>query len=84
MLTTTLKDADGFIANQSVYGALFKVDLTSLPDGTLSTRGFNRLLDKTGIKFADVTYVNPRAECPSLYGCCVILNERINLESNYS
>lgn len=81
MLREILKTEDDFFVSERIDGALFKVDIRSIPDNAFLTRGINKLISSLGISFSGISYVKPRMDTPCMYGACNILGDRIAVES---
>lgn len=84
MLMKMLQDESGFIANERVNGALFKADISGIPDNLFSSGGIGRLTEGLDISFRNIKYVKPRMDTPCMYGACTILQDSIPVESHYS
>lgn len=67
MLKHLLRDKTGFIAQERVFGALFKANIRELDESVFSTKGINKLVSHLGISFGGILYCRPRMDTPCLY-----------------
>ncbi|EGR4074772.1 hypothetical protein DDO73_17080 [Vibrio cholerae] len=84
MLKDLLRDNTGFIAQERVFGALFKANIRELDESVFSTKGINKLVSHLGITFGGILYCRPRMDTPCLYGACTILGDKVAVESALS
>lgn len=81
MLGEMFEDQTGYISSEKVDGALFKANITDIPDKYFSKSGMNKLLSELGVKFTNMSYVKPRMDTPCMYGSCEVLGDPIAVES---
>ena len=74
-------EVNGFFLSERIDGALFKANISSLPDSVFLTKGINKLIAGLGISFKGISYVKPRMDTPCMYGECEILGDSIAVEA---